>query len=112
RTVILRCCIAIIFFALAKQHGSHAEIALVKQGFRAYLHLILMVPVQRRRDMATNSRGNGFFRNAIDAMMAARERQASRCVASALLRLDDETLRAQGYNRADLKKASLGGYMF
>lgn len=56
--------------------------------------------------MATNARSNGFFRNAIGSMMAARERQANRCVASAMLRFDDETLRAYGYNRDDLKKSA------
>ena len=62
--------------------------------------------------MATNSRGNGFFANAIGAMMAARERQASRYAASVLLKLDDATLRAQGYDRADLRKRAAGYHAY
>lgn len=54
--------------------------------------------------MATNSAGRGFFRNALDAMMAARERQASRYVASMLLKYDDEILQASGFRRAELEK--------
>jgi hypothetical protein len=56
----------------------------------------------------------GFFRNAVEAMMASREKQAGRYVASALLMFDDETLKAAGHNRADLQRRSRGGapYMF
>lgn len=61
--------------------------------------------------MATNSKGNGFFRSMLNGMMAAREQQANRYVAGALLHFDDETLRARGYNRADLRK-SAGSYPF
>lgn len=45
----------------------------------------------------------GFFRNAMDAMIAAREKQAQRYVNGALLMMDDETLRANGYTRAELR---------
>jgi len=63
--------------------------------------------------MATNPAGHGFFRNAIGAMMAARERQASRYVAGALLKFDDATLLANGYDRAELeKRASASSYPF
>lgn len=64
--------------------------------------------------MAHNSAKRGFFRSAVDAMMAAREKQASRHVASALLMLDDDTLKAGGYSRADLERRSNGGapYLF
>ena len=54
--------------------------------------------------MAHNPAKHGIFRNAVAAVMAARERQAARYVASTLLMLDDETLRASGYNRADLER--------
>lgn len=62
--------------------------------------------------MATNSARHGFFRNALGAMMAARERQASRYVAGMLLTYDDETLRANGYSRAQLEKQASTSYMF
>ena len=51
----------------------------------------------------------GFFRSAVDAMVAARQKQASRYLASSLLMLDDETLRAHGYSRTDLERRSNGG---
>ena len=62
--------------------------------------------------MATNSAGHGFFRNALGAMMAARERQASRYVAGALLKFDDETLLANGYSREELEKRASVNYPF
>lgn len=50
------------------------------------------------------AKSKGFFRNALSAFVAARERQADRYVAGALLMLDDETLKAHGYSRAELRK--------
>lgn len=52
--------------------------------------------------MAT--RKTGFFRNALNAVVAARARQANSYVNGALLMLDDETLEAQGYSRSELRK--------
>lgn len=46
----------------------------------------------------------GFFRNAVDAMVAARQRQVSRYVNGALMMLDDETLRSHGYDREELRR--------
>lgn len=43
------------------------------------------------------------FRATFDRMIAARERQAKRYVASALLNMDDETLRRAGYDRKSLE---------
>ncbi|MEX0956805.1 MAG: hypothetical protein WDZ83_16535 [Rhizobiaceae bacterium] len=54
--------------------------------------------------MATNAR-RGFFRTAFDAMIAAREKQVQRYVNSAILTLDDETLRANGVTREQLRGA-------
>lgn len=45
---------------------------------------------------------HGFFRNAMNALIAARTRQAAAYVNGALLMLDDETLRRNGYNRREL----------
>jgi hypothetical protein len=52
------------------------------------------------------SRGSskGLFRKALDSMVAARERQARRYVNGYLLSLDDATLAAYGYDRADLER--------
>lgn len=61
--------------------------------------------------MATNS-GRGFFRGAVDALVEARTRQVSRYVNSALLMLDDETLRKSGYDRNELEKRGGVNYMF
>jgi hypothetical protein len=63
-------------------------------------------------DMAKTNAGRGFFRGAMDALVAARTRQADRYINSALLMLDDETLRQYGYKREDLQKKGSGGYMF
>lgn len=52
----------------------------------------------------TRNAGRGFFRGAFEALVEARARQASRYVNGALLMLDDKTLEANGYNRAELKR--------
>ncbi|HTV68695.1 MAG TPA: hypothetical protein VMF90_09170 [Rhizobiaceae bacterium] len=46
----------------------------------------------------------GFFRNALNTLVAARQRQADRYVSGALLALDDETLKAHGYKREELTR--------
>lgn len=51
----------------------------------------------------------GFFRSAVEAMMAARERQANHYVASTLLMFDDETLKNNGFTRAELRRRANGG---
>jgi hypothetical protein len=51
--------------------------------------------------MSTRS---GFFRNALNTLVAARQRQADRYVSGALLALDDETLKAHGYKREELTR--------
>lgn len=62
--------------------------------------------------MAHNSAKRGFFRNAVDALVAAREKQAHRYVSGALLMFDDETLKAHGYNRAELMRRANVSYRF
>ncbi len=62
--------------------------------------------------MAQTSAKRGFFRSAVDALMAARERQAQRYVAGALLMLDDETLKLNGYNRAELQRKGGASHLF
>lgn len=59
--------------------------------------------------MATSTRG--FFRNAFDALITARQREAARYVNGALLSYDDETLKALGHNREDLQKRSRSIYL-
>lgn len=59
-----------------------------------------------------NHTKRGFFRSAIDSMVAARERQVSRYINGALLMLDDETLKANGYTREELRKRGTAGFMF
>ena len=53
--------------------------------------------------MATNSK-RGFLKEAMDALIASRERQAIRNVNSVLLSLDDEALASRRYTRAELKR--------
>ncbi|WP_265518109.1 hypothetical protein [Nitratireductor luteus] len=45
-----------------------------------------------------------FFRGAMDALVAARQKQVSRYVNGALLMLDDETLKSHGYTREELRR--------
>ena len=52
-----------------------------------------------------------FFRNAMDAMIEARAKQATRYVNGALLMLDDQTLAAHGYKREDLRKNAAATYL-
>lgn len=54
----------------------------------------------------------GLFRSAMDALVEARSRQAARYVNSALLMLDDETLKAHGYKRADLSKGASASHIY
>ena len=53
-----------------------------------------------------------FFRNAFEAVIAARSAQADRYVSSALLRLDDETLRGHGYRRENWKAGAAEAIFF
>lgn len=62
-------------------------------------------------DMARTARGR-FFRNAFEAVVAARSAQADRYVSSALLRFDDETLRAYGYRRHELEREARASPFF
>jgi hypothetical protein len=62
--------------------------------------------------MAQKTAGRGFFRGAMDAIIEARSRQVNRYVNGALLMLDDETLKANGYSRAELRKNGTSGYLF
>lgn len=52
------------------------------------------------------------LRNTFERMMTARELQARRYVNGALLSMDDETLRAAGFNRKDLKAEGAIVYPF
>jgi|SoiMethySBSTD1v2_1073268.scaffolds.fasta_scaffold3463778_2 hypothetical protein len=54
--------------------------------------------------MTKNSGRRGFFRTALEAMIESRQRQAERYVSNALLSLDDATLEAHGYSRAELQR--------
>ncbi|MBX3576841.1 MAG: hypothetical protein KF723_06505 [Rhizobiaceae bacterium] len=60
--------------------------------------------------MIKTSNRRSFFRTALDSMVNARQRQAERYVNGALLMLDDETLKANGYRREDLRKRATGIY--
>ena len=52
----------------------------------------------------TKNAGRGFFRGALDALIEARAKQASRYVNGAQLMLDDKTLAENGYDRAELAR--------
>lgn len=58
------------------------------------------------------SQRKSFMSSAYDAMVNARTRQASAYVNGALLMLDDETLKAHGYNRKELESKHSAFYPF
>jgi hypothetical protein len=60
--------------------------------------------------MAKRSSGRGFFRNALDAIVAARTAQAERYVNDAMLMLGDEELKASGLTREALRLRRGGRY--
>ncbi|EKF20818.1 hypothetical protein [Nitratireductor pacificus] len=62
--------------------------------------------------MAQSAGKRGFFRGAFDALIEARQKQVRSYVNGALLMLDDETLRAHGYNRDELKRSRSVSHMF
>jgi hypothetical protein len=53
---------------------------------------------------------NGFFRRGFDRFVEARTREANRYVNAGLLMLDDDLLRARGYDREELKKNARSFY--
>ncbi|WP_028735534.1 hypothetical protein [Ciceribacter selenitireducens] len=55
---------------------------------------------------------NSFFRNAFNRFVAARELQASRHVNSALMSLDDETLKSLGTSREELRRKGVRASAF
>lgn len=57
-----------------------------------------------------SNRLNGFFRKGFDRFVEARTREASRYVNAGLLMLDDETLKARGYDRKELSKRANSFY--
>ena len=60
----------------------------------------------------TKEGGKGFFARLLDAMVRARSLQAKRYVNSYLLTLDDKTLEAAGFNRAELEREGSLPYAF
>jgi hypothetical protein len=54
--------------------------------------------------MTATANKSGFFRNALRAIIEARQIQAERYVNGLLLSLDDETLKINGYSRAELSR--------
>jgi len=55
---------------------------------------------------------NSIFKNALNRMVEARERQARRYVNSTLLSLDDTTLKAYGRSREEIEKEGYQTYGF
>ena len=62
--------------------------------------------------MTKSKTSAGFFRNALNAVVEARTRQATRYVNGTLLMLDDATLEANGYSREALRKNASTAYLF
>jgi hypothetical protein len=77
----------------------------------AYLYADMNIRLMEAA-MAGNHVKGRFFRNAFEAVVAARSAQADRTISSALLLLDDETLRSRGYRREDLERRARGASPF
>ncbi|MEW9804925.1 hypothetical protein [Mesorhizobium marinum] len=54
--------------------------------------------------MTATANKPGLFRNALKALMEARQLEAERYVNGVLLALDDDTLKSHGYSRAELMR--------
>lgn len=61
---------------------------------------------------AGRSTSTGFVRRAFDRMIDARSKQARRYVNGYLLSLDDATLAAHGYDRAELEREGSSPIIF
>lgn len=70
----------------------------------------LRCKVLKGNEMSRTVAGRGFFRNAMNTLIAAREREAARRVAGVLLTFDDARLAEYGYVRADLQKERASYY--
>ncbi|WP_352978542.1 hypothetical protein [Mesorhizobium sp. M1378] len=89
-------------------HRRHAKSAISKSVSKTYLLNVeesVLLPAKETM-MSTISARRGFFRNAMNALIEARQREAGRYVSGVLLGFDDETLKAHGYDREQLKKAA------
>ncbi|MCY0095989.1 hypothetical protein [Hoeflea ulvae] len=53
-----------------------------------------------------------FFKNALDRIVSARERQVRRYVNGVLLGMDDSQLKALGRDREDIKREGSQTYLF
>ncbi|WJH40282.1 hypothetical protein N7E02_27475 [Aliirhizobium terrae] len=55
---------------------------------------------------------NSFFRNALNRVVVARERQVARYVNGALMGLDEQTLKSLGTSREELRRKGATNYIF
>ncbi|WP_162939580.1 hypothetical protein [Neorhizobium sp. NCHU2750] len=55
---------------------------------------------------------NSVFRNAMNRLIAAREKQVQRYVNGALLSLDEKTLEGLGTSREELRRKGAATYVF
>jgi hypothetical protein len=89
-------------FAHAKENRCNAQYDMAALPLASYVSNRRMVGLQEP-EMAKRSSGRGFFRNALNAIVAARTAQAERYVSYALLMMDDDALKAGGYTRQQLR---------
>jgi hypothetical protein len=94
---------------LRNTHGSHAAAPYLRKANHPTLGTAVGVCIGKRiTDMASTKGKRGFIRKAVDAMIAGHTRRATRYANGALLRLDSETLRTLGYDKAELRKRPSG----
>jgi hypothetical protein len=91
-------------------HG-YVETSLLT-GHRNHPYIGDMRERHGRFEPKDNSMANSFFRNALNRVVVARERQVSRYVNGALLSLDDQTLQSLGTSREELRRKGATSYIF
>ncbi len=85
--------------------GMHSQRCSLKGQTLSFISWRSCNCVRKGRTTVTSTASkNGFFRSVLNAFVEARQAEAERYVNRVLLSLDDETLKAHGYNRAELSK--------
>ncbi len=70
----------------------------------SWLPIFLVVEDMNSKGKEPPMSARNIFRSAFDSMVEARQRQVSRYVNGVLLSFDDETLKAHGYTREELRR--------
>ncbi len=92
-------------------HGTIVTAPLTVRCSISYIRIIRRAP-NKARFQRIIIMASSFFRNALNRVVEARERQVARYVNGALLGLDDETLKGLGTSREELRRKGAQSYVF